>query len=234
MAHQQARPHHLLQRARAPAGGRVFRPNLWINTPDILTEQLQHGGRAAFAQRLVLAATLGASYGVYGPPFELLEAQPREAGSEEYLDSEKYQLRFWDLAARPSLAELIARINRIRRDNPALQHDRGLAFHAIDNEALLAYSKVAPEGDNAVLVVVNLDPTHAHGGWLELDAAALGTAVGGEVPARPFQVHDLLTDTRFLWQPGRNYVALDPQSVPAAIYRVRRRVRSEVDFDYFM
>src|SRR6185369_13714183 len=127
-----------------------FRANLWPNTPDILTEQLQHGARPAFVQRLVLAATLGASYGIYGPPFELMEAAPREPGSEEYLDSEKYELRHWDLplgtkpGGRDSLAELIGRINRIRRENPALQHDRGLAFHSIDNEALLCFSKVAP------------------------------------------------------------------------------------------
>ena len=209
-----------------------FRANLWANTPDILTEQLQHGGRATFVQRLVLAATLGASYGIYGPPFELMEATPREPGSEEYLDSEKYQLRHWDLRGEarggpPSLAELIGRVNKIRRDNAALQHDRTLRFHPVDNEALLCYSKVAPDGDNAIVVVVNLDPVHPHGGWVELDLAALGID-------RAFQMHDLLTDSRVLWHAGRNYVALDPRSVPAAIFRLRRRVRSEVDFDYFL
>jgi starch synthase (maltosyl-transferring) len=229
-----------------------LRANLWVNTPDILTEQLQHGGRATFVQRLVLAATLGASYGIYGPPFELMEAQPREPGSEEYLDSEKYEVRFWDLpdpkssGGRASLAPIIARINRIRRENPALQHDSGLAFHRVEDEALLCYSKVAPAsaGDpgNAVLVIVNLDPVHRHGGWLDLDLAALGLdevaagAGGGgrRPPQRPFQAHDLLTDTRLLWHGPRNYVSLDPQSVPAAIFRLRSRVRSEVDFDYYL
>jgi len=227
-----------------------FRANLWPNTPDILTEQLQHGGRTTFVQRLVLAATLGASYGIYGPPFELMEATPREPGSEEYLDSEKYQLRHWDLSdgtkpgARESLAELIGRINRIRRENPALQHDRGLAFHSIDNEALLCFSKVAPQGtDDAdpIVVVVNLDPAHAHGGWLDLDLAKLGvgdpdggTRADANTAPRAVQAHDLLTDSRFLWHSGRNYVSLDPRSIPAAIFRLRRRVRSEVDFDYFL
>jgi starch synthase (maltosyl-transferring) len=206
-----------------------FRPNLWPNTPDILTEQLQHGGRPAFVQRLVLAATLGASYGIYGPPFELMEAEPRESGSEEYRDSEKYELREWDLTGRPSLAELIARVNRIRRDNPPLQHDRSLVFHRIDSEALIAYSKTGPApDDDPVVVVVNLDPRHRHGGWLDLDLATLGIE-----PGHPFQAHDLLTEARYTWHGARNRVELDPQSVPAAIFRLRRRARSERDFDYY-
>jgi starch synthase (maltosyl-transferring) len=208
----------------------LFRANLWPNTPDILTEQLQHGGRAAFVQRLVLAATLGASYGIYGPPFELMEHEPREPGSEEYRDSEKYEVRHWDLAGRPSLAELIARVNRIRRENPPLQHDRNLVFHAIENEALLAYSKSGPAPeDDPVLVVVNLDPRLRQGGWLQLDLAALGLEQG-----RPFQAHDLLTEARATWHGSRTWVELDPGSVPAAIYRLRKRVRSEVDFDYYL
>jgi starch synthase (maltosyl-transferring) len=223
---------YLTEVARPPVA-EFFRANLWANTPDILTEQLQHGGRAVFAQRLVLAATLGASYGVYGPPFELMESRPREPGSEEYSDSEKYQLRTWDLQGRESLAELIGRVNRIRRDNPALQHDRGIHFHRVDSEALLCYSKVDPAGENAVLVVVNLDPGHRHGGWLDLDLEALGLDADGHAPERAFQAHDLLTDSRFFWHGSRNYVGLDPQSTPAAIFRLRRRVRSEVDFDYF-
>ena len=207
----------------------TFRANLWPNTPDILTEQLQHDGRAAFVQRLVLAATLGASYGIYGPPFELMEHEPREPGSEEYRDSEKYELRHWDLAGRPSLSELIARINRIRRENPPLQHDRGLRFHTIDNEALLAYSKSGPdEDDDAVLTVVNLDPWRAQGGWLQLDLAALGLEAG-----HPFQAHDLLTEARFTWHGARTRIELDPAAVPAAIFRLRRRMRSERDFDYY-
>jgi starch synthase (maltosyl-transferring) len=157
-----------------------------------------------------------------------MEAEPREPGSEEYLDSEKYQLRHWDLSGHPGISELVGRVNRIRRANPALQHDRGLAFHTVDHDALLCYSKVAPDGDNAVIVVVNLDPQYRHGGWVELDAAALGLD-----PGRPFQVHDLLTEARFAWHAGRNWIELDPQSVPAAILRVRRRVRTEADFDYY-
>jgi starch synthase (maltosyl-transferring) len=205
-----------------------FRPSLWPNTPDILTEQLQFGGRPAFIQRLILAATLGASYGIYGPPFELLEHRPRERGSEEYLDSEKYQLRHWDLAAPHSLRELIALVNRVRRENPALRSDGGLRFHATDNEQLLCYSKSAAAADNTVIAVVNLDPHHLQSGWVDLDLARLGLEAG-----RPFQMHDLLTGARYLWSGARNFVQLDPQQTPAHLFRVRRRVRSEQDFDYF-
>ena len=206
-----------------------LRPNLWPNTPDILTEQLQHGGRPAFMSRLVLAATLGASYGIYGPAFELCENRPREAGSEEYLDSEKYEIKHWPLDRPDSLRELIGRVNRIRRDNPALHHDWSLRFHPIDNEWLLAYSKQTSDGSNVVVVIVNLSPHHVHGGWLHLDLDLLGVD-----PARPFQAHDLLTDAHYLWQGPRNYVLIDPQTVPAQIFRLRRRVRTEQDFDYFL
>ena len=206
-----------------------FRPNLWPNTPDILPEFLQFGGRPAFALRLVLAATLGASYGIYGPAFELLEHEPREPGSEEYLDSEKYQLRSWPLDREDSLREFIARVNGIRRDNAPLHTDRGLRFHAIDNDSLLAYSKTTEEGKESLLTIVNLDPHHAHSGWLDLDLMDLGVASD-----KPYQVHDLLSGARFLWQGARNYVSLDPAHTPAHIFRIRRRVRTERDFDYFL
>ena len=206
-----------------------FRANLWPNTPDILTEPLQIGGRPAFVQRLVLAATLGASYGIYGPAFELMESMPRERGSEEYLDSEKYQLREWDLDRPDSLRELIALVNKIRRENPALQSDRGLRFHPADNEQILCYSKVDDKGDNTILVAVNLDPHHVQSAWVDLPVEDLGLPKD-----QPYQVHDLLTGARYLWHGSRNFVQLDPQSIPAHIFRVRRRVRSERDFDYFI
>jgi starch synthase (maltosyl-transferring) len=205
-----------------------FRPSLWPNTPDILTEQLQYGGRPAFIQRLILAATLGSNYGIYGPPFELLENRARERGSEEYLDSEKYQLRHWDLGAPHGLRDLIALVNRVRRENPALHTFGGLRFHPTDNEQLLCYSKSAPAADNTIVAVVNLDPHHLQSGWVDLDLAGLGVETG-----RPFQVHDLLTGARYLWSGPRNFVHLDPQQSPAHLFRLRRRVRSEHDFDYF-
>ncbi len=208
-------------------GREYFRPNVWPNTPDILTEHLQFGGRGAFIARIVLAATLAASYGIYGPAFELMEATPREPGSEEYLDSEKYQLRQWDLSRDDSLAELIARLNQARRANPALQSDRGLHFHPTDNDSLLCYSKTS--ADNVVLVLVNVDPYHAQSGWTELDLEVLGVE-----PERPFQMHELLSGARYLWQGSRNFVRLDPAGAPAHVFRLRRKVRSERDFDYFL
>jgi starch synthase (maltosyl-transferring) len=203
-----------------------FRPNLWPNTPDILTEYLQSGGRPAFMTRLVLAATLGASYGIYGPAFELCENRPREPGSEEYLDAEKYEIKQWKLDRPDSLKDLVARVNRIRRENPALQSDWSLSFHDTDNEQLICYSKHSEDLDNVILVVVNLDPRHTQSGWVELDLGELGFDRD-----ESYQVHDLLTDARYLWQGRRNYVELNPHVVPAHIFRLRTRVRKEQDFE---
>ncbi len=206
-----------------------FRPNLWPNTPDILTEYLQMGGRAAFMVRLALAATLSANYGIYGPAFELCENRPKEFGSEEYLDSEKYEIRNWDIESPDSLKDLIGRVNRIRRENPALQSDWSLRFHPVDNEQIICYSKNTEDFSNIVLVIVNLDPHHTHSGWLELPISDWGLE-----PIRPYQVHDLLSDARYLWHGSRNYVEINPQVVPAHIFRLRRRIRTERDFDYYM
>jgi len=210
-------------------GREYFRPNCWPNTPDILTEYLQYGGRPAFVVRVVLAATLSASYGIYGPAFELMDSEAREPESEEYLDSEKYQLRTWNLERAGSLRHIIARLNRIRREHPALQWDRTLQFHATDNEALLCYTKTDPDGDDSIVVVVNLDPHHAQTGWVDLSAGNLARDA-----AQPYQAHDLLSGSRFIWHGIRNFVALDPVTTPAHIFRLRQRVRSERDFDYFL
>ncbi|MET0679667.1 MAG: alpha-1,4-glucan--maltose-1-phosphate maltosyltransferase [Burkholderiales bacterium] len=219
---------YLTELAHGP-GRDYLRPNLWPNTPDILTEYLQHGGRPAFAARLVLAATLGASYGIYGPAFELVERQPREPGSEEYLDSEKYEIRDWALDRPESLAPLIARVNRIRRDNPALHTNDTLRFLAVDNEQLVCAVKYAREPENIIVTVVNLDPHHPQSGWVDFDLGAIGIEA-----EPPFQMHELLTDARYLWHGRRNFVSLDPTRVPAHIFRVRRRVRTERDFDYYL
>jgi len=206
-----------------------MRPNLWPNTPDILPEPLQVGGAAAFRLRLALAATLTASYGIYGPAFELGEGAARAPGSEEYLDSEKYQLRRWDLDAPASLESLIARLNRIRRENPALQRNDTLRFLEIDDPELIAYAKTSPGDGDAIVVVVNLDPHHVRSGWLELPIEDL------DVPMdRGYQMHDLLSDARYFWHGSRNWVQLDPASAPAHVFRVRRQLRSERDFDYYM
>ncbi|MFQ5846249.1 MAG: alpha-1,4-glucan--maltose-1-phosphate maltosyltransferase [Candidatus Methylomirabilales bacterium] len=201
-----------------------FRPSLWPNTPDILPEYLQSGGRPAFMTRLVLAATLAASYGIYGPAFELCENRPREPGGEEYLNSEKYEIKYWDISRPDSLRELIARVNRIRRENPALHSNGGLRFHSVDNDQLLCYSKSTEDRANMILVVVNLSPHQTHTGWVEVDLDALGLD-----HEHPYQVHDLINDARYLWHGPRNYVELNPQNVPAHVFGVRRRIRKERD-----
>jgi starch synthase (maltosyl-transferring) len=219
---------YLTELTQGPAA-EYFRPNLWANTPDILTEYLQSGSRTAFVIRLILAATLGASYGIYGPAFELCENTPREPGSEEYLNSEKYEIRHWVTTAPDSLEDLITRVNRLRRENSALQSNHRLTFHAINNDQLLAYTKSTEDGSDTILIVVNLDPQHTQQGWLELPLKEFQLD-----PRRTYQMHDLLTGARFLWKGARNYVELNPQYAPAHVFRLRQLVRSEKDFDYFM
>jgi starch synthase (maltosyl-transferring) len=207
-----------------------FRPNLWPNTPDILHEYLQTGGRPAFMARAALAATLGASYGIYGPAFELLEHEAREAGSEEYRDSEKYEIRVWDLERAGSLRDFLARLNAIRRANPALHSDATLEFRQIDNDQLICYSKHGGDGTNVVLVVVNLDPRHAQSGFIDVPLAEWGLDAQA-----PYLAHELLTDSRHEWQGSRVFVTLAPAECPACVYRIEaRRSTSEHDFDYFI
>jgi starch synthase (maltosyl-transferring) len=208
-----------------------MRGNLFANTPDILHEFLQVGGRPAFMIRLVLAATLSASYGIYGPPFEHCIGTPLRPGSEEYLDSEKYQVTHWDLDAPWSLCDYIARINEIRRNNPALHANRNLRFFEVDNESLIVYGKSTPDHANLIVVVVSLDPFHTQSGWVKLPAGELRL---GSVSADSYQVHDLISDARYLWHGDTNFVELDPRVSPAHILQVCRRIRTEQDFDYFM
>ncbi len=210
-------------------GREYFRANLWPNTPDILNEFLQTDGRPAFLARLTLAATAGASYGIYGPAYELCENVPREPGSEEYMDSEKYQIRAWDLGRPDSLAPYIRRLNRVRRENAALHEDWNLQLVEVDNEKLLGYVKKSGDGANVLLVVVNLDPHHTHSGWVSLPVDEMDLSLD-----QSYQVHDLMTDARYLWYGARNYVEIDPDVTPAHIFRLRRRVRTERDFDYFV
>ncbi len=187
----------------------------------------QYGGRAAFQIRFVLAATLAASYGIYSG-FENCENEA-VPGTEEYADSEKYELRprSWD--RRESIRPLITKINAIRRENPALWSNARLRFHSVGNDQLLFYSKSTPDSSNIVLVVVNLDPHHTHDGWVEVPLREFGLQ-----PGEIYQVHDLIGEGRYLWHGAHNYVRLDPNRMPAQVFRLRKRVRSERDFDYFM
>ena len=192
-----------------------FRGNLFTNTPDILPFHLQSGGRPMFQIRAVLAATLSSLYGIYSG-FELCEntALP---GREEYDESEKYQFKERDWDAPGNIKELITKLNRIRRENRALHFYDNLRFHPVENEALLFYSKMTPARDSIILIVVNLDPLHTQSGWVEAPIEEFG-----EIGSESYQVHDLLTDERYVWHGRRNYVALHPGVQPAHILRVRR------------
>ncbi|HTH00919.1 MAG TPA: alpha-1,4-glucan--maltose-1-phosphate maltosyltransferase [Vicinamibacterales bacterium] len=192
-----------------------FRPNLFANTPDILHAYLQRGGRVAFQVRLVLAATLGASYGIYSG-FELAENVPLRSGSEEYLDSEKYQVRVRDFTRADSLAEFISQINAIRRAHPALHSDWGLSFHRTDNSELLAYTKRSSDGRDLILVVVNLDPANMQHGFVQLPTVAWGLT-----PHATIEVVDLLSTERYFWRGEWNYIRLDPQDRVAHVLHVQ-------------
>ena len=203
-----------MEEVSTPPVSEFFRPNLWPNTPDILPGFLQTTNPAAFMQRVILAATLGASYGVYGPAFELMEHLPAKPGSEEYLHSEKYQLRDWQRDDPKSLAPLLTLLNTIRHGHPALQTNETLRFHTIGNDQLICYSKRA--GDDVILCVVNLDTNEVQTGFTELDLAELGLAAGSA-----YTVEDLLTGESYNWNGERNYVALDPAKMPAHVLHLR-------------
>ncbi|PSQ95856.1 MAG: alpha-1,4-glucan--maltose-1-phosphate maltosyltransferase [Bacteroidetes bacterium SW_9_63_38] len=190
-----------------------FRPNFWPNTPDILHEELVHGGRPAHKIRFVLAATMSSTYGVYGPPFEHVDNHQRH-GREEYAQNEKYEIRNWDWDDPTSLQPFISRVNWIRNENPALQQMRNIRFHDTQNPDVIAYSKV--KGSNLVVVVVSLDPHHPQKGQLQLPGDELGIA------SRPsFPVHDLLQDARYTWRGDQHFLRLTPDA-PAHIFRIER------------
>jgi starch synthase (maltosyl-transferring) len=225
----------------------VMRPNLFPNTPDILPSYLQFGGRPAFIIRAVLAATLAPVYGIYSG-FELCESEGlwksdfdaaadvrrflslcdgdyKQIAKEEYIDSEKYQWKERDWNAPGNIKDVVTRLNRIRRENRALHQLRNLHFGKCDNDLVLYYLKITPARDNLLLIVVNLDAWHAQDTFVEVPLRALGIA-----PDEPYQVHDLLTDERYLWSGARNFVRLDPQRMPAHILRVRRRTGGADEF----
>lgn len=206
-----------------------FRPNLWPNTPDILPQYLQYSGRPGFIVRFALAATLGASYGIYGPAFELIDSEPLDIGKEEYLNSEKYEIKSWDLQDPETLRELIGVVNGIRRENPALHSNDSLKFHSTSNETILCYSKMTADLSNIIVVAVNLDPHHVQSGFVELPLDDFGLD-----QHRGFQVHELITGARYLWHGSHNYVELNPHILPMHIFRLRRWVRTEHDFDYYL
>ena len=197
-----------------------FRANLWPNTPDILPPFLQEGGRAAFIIRAVLAATLSPVFGIYSG-YELCENEALP-GREEYLDSEKYQYKERDWNAPGNIKDVIARLNEIRRTNRALRFYDNLRFYDADNDAIMCYGKMTPARENIIVVVVNLDPHGKQHSFVELPIEEFGLIEGDA-----YQVHDLLSDARYVWHGRRNYIELDPEIQPAHIFRVRRWVEGD-------
>ena len=199
-----------------PPVAEYFRGNLWPNTPDILHESLQKGGRPAFRTRLVLAATMSSLYGIYSG-YELCENVPREPGSEEYLNSEKYEYKARDWNAPGNLVDYVTRLNRIRRENRALHAYTNLRFYNADDPNILFYGKMTPERDNLVFVAVNIDPFATHASPVDVPIADLG--IGG---SQAYRVHELVSDRWYEWRGARNYVELHPNVEPAQIFVLHR------------
>ncbi len=205
-----------------------FRPNFWPNTPDILPEFLQYGGATAFVIRFLLASTLSASYGIYGPPYEFFVSGALP-GKEEYHDSEKYEIRCWDWNDPRNMREMITRVNRIRAENPALQVNWNVHFCQTDNDNVLCYLRGTADRSNLLLIIVSLDPFNSQECIIRVPLEALGAT-----PGQPYLVHDLLTDEKNIWHGERNRVALNIHAMPARICLLKPRLRREHDFDYYM
>lgn len=204
-----------------------FHPNLWVNTPDILTEELQRGGPAVFMSRLILAATLSSNYGMYAPAFEWME-QEAVPGTEEYLNSEKYQLRTQRQTPPHTLKSLITQINAIRKKCVALHYTSNLKFLEVDNDHILFYGKFHPTQAENLFILVNLDPFHAQTGTFQLPLKELGLS-----EKHSYRVHELLSDRHYHWEGELQQVTLTLDR-PAALFSIQKRVRREVDFEYFL
>jgi len=193
-----------------------FRPNFWPNTPDILAYHLQSGGRPAFISRFVLAATLSSNYGIYGPAFETCENQAI-AGKEEYYNSEKYELKQWDWNIPGNIKDIITRVNKVRKDNPALQTTWNVEFCEIPNDQIISYYKATPDFKNIILVVVNLDPVSTQSGWVKLPLGKWGIDAN-----EPFKLLDLITRDAYTWQGEWNFVELNPYKIPVHVFLVNK------------
>jgi starch synthase (maltosyl-transferring) len=189
-----------------------FRPNFWPNTHDINPYMLQGGNEAAFIFRYFMAATLSSNYGIFGPSYELMYHEPYP-GKEEYLNSEKYEVRYWDWEKRNKLTDVITRVNAARKTNPALQETNNITFCDIANDNILAYYKKSK--DNHILCVVNIDPYNRQGGFVRVPLQELGLGNGIE-----FKVFDILTGVYYTWSSEWNYVELDPYQMPMHLFRI--------------
>lgn len=189
-----------------------FRPNFWPNTHDINPYMLQGGNEAAFIFRYFMAATLSSNYGIFGPSYELMYHEPYP-GKEEYLNSEKYEVRYWDWEKRNKLTDVITRVNAARKVNSALQSTNNITFCDIANDNIIAYYKKT--GENHILCVVNIDPNNRQGGFIKVPIYDLGISDG-----TPFSVFDILTGTTYHWSSEWNYVELDPSNMPMHLFRI--------------
>jgi len=205
----------------------TMRGNLFTNTPDILPETLQNAPRSAFKIRAALAATMSSLWGIYNG-FELCEGTP-VLGKEEYLDSEKYQYKVWDWDRPGHIKDFITRLNRIRREQPAMQQYRNLAFYRSDNDNILFYGKQTTDLKNIILMAVNLDPYEAHESYVYVPIRDLGLKSD-----ETYQMHELITQRPYFWKGERNYIKLDPENQPVQIFRLGRWSHREDDFDYFI
>jgi starch synthase (maltosyl-transferring) len=192
-----------------------FRPNFWPNTPDILPQYLQHGGEPAHIVRLIMAATLSSNYGLYGQVYENAINTPTYPGKEEYLDSEKYEIKYWDWFKYTKIKDVMTRINQIRRENPALQTTWHVHFADTDNQQLLCYAKMDQDGKNKLLIVLNLDHSHSQAGFVKVPVHWLGLE-----SSYSYVVHDLLNGSRYTWRQEWNYVELHPNLMPAHVFRI--------------
>lgn len=204
-----------------------FRPNLWPTTPDILPQYLQFGDERAFAVRLVLAATLSSSYGIYGPSFELAVNEAPIA-REEFLNSEKYEIKHWDWTKGEKLRKMITALNSIRQNNPALQDFRNTLFYPVDNDYLLFYVKATDDQSNVVAVIVNIDPFNPQTGKVHFPLEALG--IDSE---ESYLLLDQLGEERFIWSGAQNFITVDPSRAPAFVFKLHRQLNKESSFDYY-
>lgn len=191
-----------------------FRPNFWPNTPDILPYHLQYQGENSFILRYALAATLSSNYGVYGPSYEFLENTPIE-GKEEYFNSEKYEVRHYDWKRTNRMTDIMSLLNKIRKENEALQSTWNVQFCPIENNNIIAYLKANDELTNIILVVVNLDPHHGQNGYVQLPKARLG--LGEKINVK---LHDLITNEHYTWTQEWNYVDLNPHKMPFHLFKI--------------
>ena len=192
-----------------------YRPNFWPNTPDILPIHLQQGGEPMFLSRVIMAATMSSNYGLYGPVYEFGINTPMAPGKEEYLDSEKYEIKRWDWDKHTRIRDVITKLNHIRKENPALQTTWHIEFAKTDNPNIICYAKTDQDMTNRMIITVNLDPHNRQAGWVQVPVKELWLD-----PEEPYLVYDLLSGHTYTWRHEWNFVELHPDQVPAHVFRI--------------